>query len=194
MIEVWQSLPDVYKYPDPDQILNIWRADKVGKAVMGMTSKYSGDPYAAVLWAAQRGADAVSTLICNHIVSNVNSPLISASNDLRLAQYFASQPDETLYGISLPAYRVIRDPCRLSGSRWIDTGEELTEELFVIGNILSSDISTVKINNTEPGASERLISHNGKPRIAQFFSEFEGQPIPRTPNPAGVWERLSHAA
>lgn len=185
MIEVWQELPPEFKLADPEAPVTIWRGDKIGKLATGMYCRLTdADPEQTVLEVARQGYDALIGLVDKHTSAHQDSPLVSVARDIRLAQFFAGARDnnETIYEISVPAHRLLRDPENIGTPRW-----PKDSELFVIGAINPSDIVRIKANNAELDASELVFWENGRSYIANHFTDMRAIPIPTLPNPLGVW-------
>lgn len=78
------------------------------------------------------------TLVKRHTLDSFSSPLISLTNDLRVAERFAQSSNECVYTIVLPAFRLIVDP---PGPK-APTGA-IPEEYLAIGRIEPSDIVNI---------------------------------------------------
>lgn len=185
MIEVWQELPPEFRLPDPNSLVTVWRGDKLGKLATGMSCRLTGaDPEQTVLDVARKGYDALLELVDEHTTTHPESPLVSVATDIRLAQLFAGvrADDETLYEITIPAHRILRDVKNIGTPRW-----PKDSELFVIGSIEPASIVRVKTNNAEQDASELLFWENGLGYFLDCITDISTIPVPELPNPLGVW-------
>jgi hypothetical protein len=185
VIEVWRELPTEFRLPDPEAMVTLWRGDKLGKLVTGMSCRLTqADPVKTVLEAARVGYDALIDLVDEHTSAHPRSPLVSVAADIRLAQFFADSSDEneTIYEINILAHRILRDPENIGTPLW-----PKDSELFVIGTIDPSDIARIKSNNSEQRASELLFWENGRSYIADYSTNISAIPTPQLPNPLGEW-------
>jgi hypothetical protein len=186
MLELWKTLPEEFKLPDPEATVTVWRGDKLGKFATGMSCRLSAaEPEQVVLEAANQGREALVSLIDRHTSAYPDSPLVSVATDIRLAQLFAGfrETEETIYEINVPAHRLLRDPENTGTPLWPHDSE-----LFVVGKIQPSDIARLKINNHDDTASELVFEHNGRSYIADHLTDIASLPVPILPNPLGVWE------
>jgi hypothetical protein len=189
MLEVWHSLPPEFRLPRPEARVTLWRGDKIGKIATGMCCRLSAEysPDQVVFDIAQRGYDALTHLVDQHTSAHPDSPLVSTTSNLRMAQLFANSGDrsETIYEINVPAHRILRDPESIGAPQW-----PKDSELFVIGDILPSDVSRIKTNNDDQIASELIYEHDGRFYIADGLSDVGALPIPTSPNPRGKWKKV----
>lgn len=192
---IYETLPAEFRASDdPEDVLTLWRGDKIGRAATGMICRL-GDTEAAdhfIYEVASRGVDELNNLIDLHTGASIYSPMISVTNAISRAQEFASHPDETIYRLELPASRLIRDPYAVGRPhRGNDT------ELFVVGEVTPSDIVAVKTNNEDINASEFLEPHEQTGKVlciswgvGVLLCDFPDDPS-RQPNRYGVWETPS---
>ena len=185
MIELWDVLPEEFRLPDPEALVTVWRGDKLGKIATGMACRLvDSDPVDNVLQVALKGRRALIELVDKYTSAWEESPLVSVAADIRLAQFFTGfrGRDETIYELSIPAHRLMRDPENIGTPRW-----PKDSELFVVGRVEPSDIVRVKTNNNDDSASELLFMEDGQSYIANFFTDIRTIPVPTLPNPNGKW-------
>ncbi len=201
MKEIYDLLPDEFRAsPDPDEPLTLWRGDKIGIAVAGITCRL-GSPEQAehlVYEMVKRGKDPINDLIDAQTDADHHSPLISVTNAIVRAQAYAGRrEEETIYELRIPASKLICDPYGRG-----KLGSNNDGELFVIGSIQPSEIVAVKINNNDLTASELLApdQQTGNMLSAIFIHSslshhfyedvVEGYNDPsRQPNRHGEWDR-----
>ena len=184
-LDIWHALPEEFRFKDPEQPITAWRADTAGKHLVGMTSRIKRvEPHALVAGIGQAGPDQLARWVDRHTSSSDRSPFVSLTTDLRFAQLFAEQPGSTIYEVTLPAHRLVRDAHNTGTPGWApDT------EVLAIGAIEPHEITGYKVNNDDPRASELIYEdERGITRMAGFDSNFDKIPRPTTPNPHGVWE------
>jgi hypothetical protein len=185
MLELWQALPEDFRLPDPEAEVTVWRGDKIGKSATGMACRLQfEDPDQVVIDVANAGSEALETLIDGHTSADPNSPLISVATDIRLAQFYAGyrDEDETIYEITMPAHRFLRDPKDRATPRWPQNAE-----LFVVGGIHPDEITKFKTNNNDRDASELLFEIGNRRYVATHEIDMRDVPIPESPNTMGVW-------
>jgi hypothetical protein len=188
MIELWQELPTEFRMPNPEANIKLWRGDSIGKLATGMSCRLvAGDPEHVVLDIARLGYDALIDLVDRHTSSSQNSPLLSVAADIRMAQLFADSRTrgETIYEITVPGHRLLRDPENLGAPNW-----PKGSELFIVGDIQPSDISRIKKNNDQETASELVFWQNERRYIADGITNISSIPVPELPNPLGRWESV----
>ena len=186
MIEIWKELPEEFRLSDPEAQITVWRGDKLGKHITGMMCRLADrDPSRTVLEIARQGRDALLELVDKHTSAHPKSPLVSVATDIRLAQYFAGfrSEKETIYEIRVAAHRLLRDPESIGARRW-----PIDSELFVVGQIVPSDIVRVKTNNHHQAASELVYWKDGRMYIMDDSAGGPGKiSTPTLPNPLGTW-------
>jgi len=183
MNHLWESLPPDFRFEDPTVLVTAWRGDRVGRAAIGITCTLeSGNPEDVVIDAARQGTDKLLKLIDRHTGTSRNSPLVSVTTDLRIAQRFAGDPKSTIYEITIPAGRLMRDPLNTG-----TPGYPIDTEVFTVGAIQPEEITAVKVNNSDPDASELIFAVDGRHRKYDVFSDFRNRPAHTAPNPAGIW-------
>lgn len=185
MTDLWQSLPAEFRFPEPEAQVTLWRGDKLGVAATGMACRLTeGDPQQVVLDAARQGRGALTELIDGHTSMSPDSPLVSVTPNLRMAQLFAGvrSANETIYEVTLPARRLVRDPYKIGAPSW-----PADSEVFVVGGIRPSDIKQIKTNNADPAASELLYERDGREYRATSVIDAARLPATTEPNPLGIW-------
>jgi hypothetical protein len=83
MIEIYESLPAEFRASaDPDEKLALWRGDKTGMAVTGMTCRLGdvGQAEHLVYELVRRGAGSINDLIDAQTDAHHMSPLISVTS------------------------------------------------------------------------------------------------------------------
>tara|TARA_B100000749_G_scaffold279661_1_gene273166 strand:- start:152542 stop:153210 length:669 start_codon:yes stop_codon:yes gene_type:complete len=105
--------------------------------------------------------ESINNLIDKHTSGSYGSPLISASYSPEMAQTFALRSDETIYRIEVDRSRAIFDRDNIGG-----TGEH--GEIFIIGRILPSEITAVKIDNSMGRSELQYTDENGRSYIRRF--------------------------
>lgn len=199
MIEVYERLPEEFRASsDPEELISLWRGDKLGVAATGITCRL-GDLEQAehlVYELVKRGKDAINDLIDAQTDAHHMSPLISVTSAIVRAQTYAKRKEEeTIYELRVPASKLILDPY---GRGML--GDNNDSELFVIGSVEPAEIVGIKTNNGEITASEllapdqqtgnMLTSTFAHAHFRHFPEHIEGHDDPtRQPNRFGEWDR-----
>ncbi|HEX5456092.1 MAG TPA: hypothetical protein VFW77_01870 [Candidatus Saccharimonadales bacterium] len=199
MIEIFETLPAEFRASsDPGEQLTLWRGDKAGMAVTGMTCRLGNGEQAEhlVYEMVRRGTDTINDLIDRQTDAHHMSPLISVTNAIVRAQRYAGRKkEETIYELRIPASKLILDPYGRGR-----LGDNNDSELFVIGSIEPSEIVGIKTNNDEVTASELLAPADqtgsmltavfAQAQLSHFPDNIEGVNDPtRQPNRFGEWDR-----
>ena len=188
MLEIWNSLPPEFRLPDPEAHVTVWRGDKISRLATGMSCRLQGcDSERVVLQASRNGPKSLLNLVDRQTGAAPDSPLISVATDLRMAQLYA-RPDEeeTIFEVSIPAHRIVRDPGSIGAPRWPQDSE-----LFVVGAIKPSNLKRFKSNNDNRAASELAFTDDGVTWVANALSNPRTFPDTILPNPLGVWEEVN---
>ncbi len=185
----WESLPPRFRFSDPERQITAWRGDRVGKLATGMSCRLGEhDPVDVIRNAALLGDEELYKLIDRHTSTSMGSPLISVTTNLHIAQAFAARVGSTIYEVTIPGHRIVRDP--------YNTGTPNLRndtEIFVVGEIRPYEITAVKTNNDDSNASELLVYRDGCSYLLDSLSVHKSIPVPNAPNPVGVWERNNTA-
>ncbi len=138
-LRIWENLPPAYRASDdPEEIITLWRGDVTGKGMVGMTCELeeSLDPEDYVYKSLFKKYPNIRTLVKRHTHSNHNSPFISLTDSLELADTFSPDPTtNTVYQITVPAYRLVIDPPRGDDTPHI--------EALAIGRIEPGEITAI---------------------------------------------------
>ena len=188
MLEIWNSLPPEFRLPDPEAHVTVWRGDKISRLATGMSCRLQGcDSERVVLQASRNGPKALLNLVDRQTGAAPDSPLTSVATDLRMAQLYA-RPDEeeTIFEVSIPAHRIVRDPSSIGAPYW-----PKDSEMFVVGGIELSDYRKFKSNNDNCAASELAFTEDGVTWVATALSNPRKFPDTVLPNPLGVWREVN---
>ena len=194
MYMLYGVLPPEFRVgSSPNELVTLWRGDKTGRLATGMTCiiEEGSDPETIVLNAALQGHDALNGLIDHHTSTSTrpgsgrNSPFVSVTPDVRVAQTWASRRGETIYKLKVPASRLVRDPDKIGSY-----GSLNEAELFVVGDVAPHQITAVKLNNDDPASSELQYERDGSPyRHDRYTLRSDPSPPVTTPHPNGIWQR-----
>lgn len=143
---IWENLPEKFRPPtDIDTVISLWRGDYVGREATGMPSYLIDrqiDPEQVVYDAIFAKYPNIKTLVKRHTHGNHNSPFVSLTDNLSLAQEYASG---AIYRIEVPAYRLVIAPAGSSETPYV--------EALAIGHIAPEEIVEVM-----PALSNRRYS------------------------------------
>lgn len=146
--ELWQRLPSEYRAGEtPDELIIVWRGDKIGREATGIYCKLAADANAeAIVETAITEPSGIEELVRRHCSEGSDgSPFISLTDRLELARRYARGRDGALYEITVPAHRLVVDKPGLSETPLI--------EALAVGEIKPEEITAVRIG-VDPKTNE----------------------------------------
>ena len=144
-LRIWENLPEEYRASDdPYEVLNLWRGDIKRLEQRGFRHHLhdrSIDPEQMVYESLFVKYPNLKTMVKRHTNSSGNSPFVSLTGSLELAQKFSGG---CVYNVQIPAHRLVLSPANSEEIRHI--------EPLAIGSVLPEEIVSVEF--VEAGIGE----------------------------------------